>query len=77
MRPYVLYAAMMLAVAAFSAGAVAGAMFPRLDAAENDLRSALRNMNAAATIYHGHKHNAENLVRQALQELQIGKASVR
>ncbi len=71
------YVAIMLALAAISAAAYAGARFPRLNAAEGNLNAALRDLQAAPAIYHGHKQNAENLIRQAIQEIQAGKLTVR
>lgn len=64
-----------LAVATISAAAYAA--FPRLNAAEGSLNRAMRELQAAPSIYHGHKRNAENLIRQAVQEIQAAKASVR
>jgi hypothetical protein len=77
MPPYVRYAAMILAVASVSAAAYAGARFPRLNAAEGNLNVALRELEAAPGIFHGHKQNAENLIRQAIAEIQRGKMTVR
>lgn len=76
MRRHAGYAALILVGTLISAAAFAGA-FPRLNGAEGNLRVALRELRAAPAIYHGHKRNAENLIVQAMQELQAAKVSVR
>ena len=60
-----------LAVAAsFAAGhAIAQGRHPNIDAAQRDLRQAMRSLERAPDIYGGHKQRAIDLIRAALAEL--------
>jgi len=58
----------------FAAGTLAQGRYPEINQAEGALQQALGNLHAARDVFGGHKVNAENLVRQALGELQEGKA---
>lgn len=61
-------------LASFVAGAIAQSRFPYIDQAEGSLNNALGALGAARDIFGGHKINAENLIRQAISELETGKA---
>lgn len=53
------------------------ANFPRLNAAEADIRNAIANLRAAPDMYAGHKAAAIDLLERAYGELQAAKGSVR
>jgi len=63
-----------VALVSFTAGTVAQGRFPWINQAEGSLRTALGQMSAGRDIFGGHKVNAENLVNQAIGELEAGKA---
>jgi hypothetical protein len=63
-----------VALLSFAAGTVAQGRFPEINQAEGALQAALTSMRAARDIFGGHKINAENLVNQAIGELEAGKA---
>jgi hypothetical protein len=58
----------------FAAGTLAQGRYPEINQAEGALQQALGNLHAARDVFGGHKVAAENLIRQALGELQEGKA---
>ena len=59
---------------AFTAGVVAQPRFGDINQAEGSLNNALGALRAARDIFGGHKVNAENLIQQAIGELETGKA---
>ena len=59
---------------AFAAGTLAQGRYPEINQAEGALQQALGNLRAARDVFGGHKVAAENLIRQAIGELQEGKA---
>ena len=69
-------AAAMLAVGlvSFAAGTMAQGRYPDVNRAEGALNNALGYLGAARDVFGGHKQAAENLIRQALGELQESKA---
>jgi hypothetical protein len=58
----------------FTAGTMAQGRFPQINQAIASLQGALGHMRAAADVYGGHKGTAENLVQQAIGELETAKA---
>jgi hypothetical protein len=67
-------AALAIALVSFTAGTFAQGRYPDINQAEGALNNALGYLGAARDVFGGHKANAENLIRQALGELQAGKA---
>ena len=57
----------------FAAGTLAQGRYPEINQAEGALNSALGSLAQARDVFGGHKVAAENLVRQAIGELQAGK----
>ena len=68
--------AAMLAIGhlSFTAGTLAQGRYPDITQAEGALNNALGALHAARDVFGGHKVAAENLIRQAIGELQEGKA---
>jgi hypothetical protein len=58
----------------FAAGTLAQGRSPEVNQAESSLQTALAQLRAARDVFGGHKTAAENLINQALGELQAGKA---
>jgi hypothetical protein len=58
----------------FAAGTLAQGRYPEVNQAESSLQTALAQLRAARDVFGGHKTAAENLINQALGELQAGKA---
>ncbi len=56
------------------APAPAPAPFPRLNAAEQQIRSAIAELQAAPNIYGGHKAAALRLLYQAMRQIEAAKA---
>lgn len=52
---------------------VAQEPWPNLNDAEGNLRAALAALNRAPDRFGGHKANAENLIRQAIGEIEAAK----
>jgi hypothetical protein len=63
-----------VALVSFAAGTIAQGRYPEINQAIGALRGALGNMQAARDVFGGHKVTAENLVNQAIGELEAGKA---
>jgi hypothetical protein len=74
-RPQLKLTAAMLAVGlvSFTAGTLAQGRYPEINQAEGSLQAALAQLHAARDVFGGHKVAAENLINQALGELQAGK----
>jgi hypothetical protein len=66
-------AAAIIALVSFTAGTLAQGRYPEVNRAEGALNNALGLLGAARDVFGGHKQAAENLIRQALGELQQGK----
>jgi hypothetical protein len=66
----------MLAVGllSFTAGTMAQGRFPEINQSIRSLQEAQAQMHAARDVFGGHKGTAENLVGQAIRELEAGKA---
>jgi hypothetical protein len=75
-HPKLKLTATMLAVGlvSFTAGTMAQGRYPAINQAIGSLQGALGQMRAARDVFGGHKVAAENLVQQAIGELQAGKA---
>lgn len=59
----------------FAVGSLAQGRYPAINQAEGALNNALGILHGEARdVFGGHKVNAENLIQQALGELQQGKA---
>lgn len=69
-RSLVIGGALALIVAAC---AVAQEPWPNLNDAEGNLHAALQALNRAPDRFGGHKHNAENLINQAINEIELAK----
>jgi hypothetical protein len=67
-------AALAIGLVSFTAGTLAQGRYPEINQAEGALNNALGLLHSARDVFGGHKVAAENLVRQALGELQAGKA---
>jgi hypothetical protein len=69
-------AAAMLAVGvlSFAAGTLAQGRYAEIDRAEGSLNAALVELDHARDVFGGHKVSASRLIRDALGELQAGKA---
>ena len=74
-RPKLKLTAAMLAIGlmSFAAGTMAQGRYPEVNQAEGALNNALGLLGNARDVFGGHKVAAENLIRQALGELQAGK----
>jgi ABC-type transporter Mla subunit MlaD len=57
----------------FAAGTLAQDRYPEINQAEGSLQTALAQLNAARDVFGGHKTTAENLINQAIGELNAGK----
>ena len=66
--------ALAIGLVSFTAGTMAQGRFPEINRAEGALNNALGLLGAAHDVFGGHKQAAEGLIRQALGELQEGKA---
>jgi len=66
-------AALAIALISFTAGSFAQGRYPEINQAEGALNNALGLLHNARDVFGGHKVAAENLIRQALGELQEGK----
>jgi ABC-type transporter Mla subunit MlaD len=75
-RPKLKSAIAILAVGLFSftAGTMAQGRYGEINQSITSLQTALAQMRAARDVFGGHKATAENLVQQAVGELQAGKA---
>lgn len=62
-----------IALVSFTAGTLAQGRYPEINRAEGTLNEALGLLHSARDVFGGHKQAAENLIRQALGELQQGK----
>ncbi len=62
-----------VALVSFTAGTIAQGRYPWINQAEGSLRNALGQMSAGRDVFGGHKVTAENLVNQAIGELEAGK----
>ena len=59
----------------FAAGTLAQGYYPAINQAEGALNNALGILRGPARdVFGGHKINAENLIQQAIGELEAGKA---
>ena len=67
-------AALAIGLVSFAAGTLAQGRYGEINQAEGALNSALGSLARARDVFGGHKGAAENLIRQALGELQAGKA---
>lgn len=68
-------AAFAIGLVSFAAGTFAQGRYPAINQAEGALNNALGILRGEARdVFGGHKVAAENLIRQALGELQEGKA---
>jgi hypothetical protein len=67
-------AALAIGLVSFAAGTMAQGRYPDINQAEGSLQNALGALHAARDVFGGHKAAAENLIRQAIGELQEGKA---
>ena len=68
-RPQLAAAFAAVAALSFTAGAVAQARFPNIDAAQTNLAAALGNLNRAPDRFGGHRAAAMNHIRSAQGEL--------
>jgi predicted metal-dependent hydrolase len=66
-------AIMTVAVASFTASTLAQSRYPEIDAAEASLRSALASLGNAPDVFDGYKRGAEQLINQAIGQLENGK----
>jgi hypothetical protein len=66
-------AALAIGLVSFAAGTLAQGRYPEINQAEGALNQALGTLHAARDVFGGHKVASENLIRQALGELQAGK----
>jgi hypothetical protein len=67
-------AALAIAAMSFTAGTLAQGRYPEINQAEGSLNAALSQLRAARDVFGGHKVAAENLIQQAIGQLQEGKA---
>jgi hypothetical protein len=67
-------AAIAIGVVSFAAGTFAQGRYPEVNQAIGSLNAALGQLHAARDVFGGHKIAAENLIRQAIGELEAGKA---
>jgi hypothetical protein len=67
-------AALAIGMLSFAAGTLAQPRYPEIDRAEAALQTALGELGNARDVFGGHKVAAERLIRDALRELQVGKA---
>jgi hypothetical protein len=67
-------AVLAIGLVSFTAGTMAQGRFPEINRAEGALNNALGLLGSARDVFGGHKAAAETLIRQALGELQQGKA---
>jgi hypothetical protein len=67
-------AALAIGLVAFTAGTMAQGRYPEINQAEASIQTALAQLRAARDVFGGHKGAAENLLNQALGQLQEGKA---
>ena len=65
---------LVIGLVSFTAGTLAQGRYPEINQAEGALNNALGLLHNARDVFGGHKVAAENLVRQALGELQAAKA---
>ena len=63
-----------IGLVSFAAGSLAQGRYPEINQAEGALQNALGLLHNARDVFGGHKAAAENLINQALSELQQGKA---
>lgn len=63
-----------IGLVSFAAGTWAQGRYGEINRAEASLNSALAELHAARSVFGGHKAAAERLIREALGELQAGKA---
>lgn len=63
-----------VALLSFTAGTMAQGRYGEINQSIASLQTALSQMRAARDVFGGHKGTAENLVRQAIGELEAGKA---
>ena len=63
-----------IGVVSFAAGTFAQGRYPDINQAIGSLNNALGLLHNARDIFGGHKVAAENLIRQAIGELDAGKA---
>ena len=68
-------AALAIALVSFTAGTFAQGRYPFMNQAEGALNNALGILRGEARdVFGGHKINAENLIQQAIGELEAGKS---
>jgi hypothetical protein len=63
-----------IGLVSFAAGTMAQGRYPEINQAEGSLQTALSQLRAARDVFGGHKGTAENLINQAISQLQEGKA---
>jgi hypothetical protein len=66
-------ALVIVGVLAFAAGSLAQPRYPEIDQAEGQLQGALATLRSARDIFGGYKRNAEQLINQAIGQLETGK----
>jgi hypothetical protein len=66
-------AIVVVAMLSFAAGSLAQPRFPRIEAAEGSLQSALAGLQHTRDVFGGHKQRAERLISDAINQLEIGK----
>jgi len=74
-RAMLVAAFLAVALVSFAGGTVAQGRYPFINQAEGALNNALGILRGEARdVFGGHKINAENLIQQAIGELEAGKA---
>jgi hypothetical protein len=67
-------AALAIAALSFAAGTLAQGRYPEVNQAIMSLNTTLGQLHTARDVFGGHKVTAEGLIRQAIGELEAGKA---
>jgi len=67
-------AAIAIGLVSFAAGTLAQGRYPEINRAIGSLNAALGDLHAARDVFGGHKVSAERLIREAIGELEAGKA---
>ncbi len=67
-------AAIAIGLVSFAAGTLAQGRYPEINQAIGSLNGALGQLQHARDVFGGHKVAAERLVREAIGELEAGKA---
>ncbi len=62
-----------MAILSSAADSLAQARYPDIDAAEGALQNALGRLQNARNVFGGYKANAQQLINQAIAQLETGK----